>query len=217
MPTGPKNHLGYGVFTSSIMGGRTSAHRASWKLHRGDIPKGLFVLHKCDNPSCVNPRHLKLGTHLDNMADRLRAGNYPKGSRHHNSFLNEEKVLRIYLDPRTQPVIARELGINRSTVFLIKAGRAWPHVTGGVPSKFRRLLTDPNETMSEEFMITRPSGKTFKIRNLSQWCVKNQKLFFNNSRSVCPFVERIRSGLSGRYGYQGWRAKRTKPKSKTRK
>lgn len=58
------------------------ANRISWELHRGPIPDGLCVLHRCDNPSCVNPDHLFIGTQLDNIADRDRKGRQARGVRH---------------------------------------------------------------------------------------------------------------------------------------
>lgn len=70
--TGSKFPRGYGKFY--LGGQQTYAHRASYEAHNGRIADGLMVLHSCDTPGCVNPAHLRAGTHEDNMRDRQERG-----------------------------------------------------------------------------------------------------------------------------------------------
>ena len=70
---GNKSHNGYGRF--AVTRDKTvRAHRYSYKFFKGDIPEGLLVLHSCDNPACVNPKHLRLGTYKDNYEDSMARG-----------------------------------------------------------------------------------------------------------------------------------------------
>lgn len=73
------------------------AHRVSWVIHNGPIPKGLNVLHECDNPPCTRPSHLFLGTHADNMRDMFskKRCSRTRGEKHHASKLTKTKVLEI--------------------------------------------------------------------------------------------------------------------------
>ena len=76
MWTGSRGGDGYGLFNS---GGRLySAHRLAYQLAVGTIPTGLVIMHECDNRACVNPAHLKPGTHAENMQDKVAKGRVPK-------------------------------------------------------------------------------------------------------------------------------------------
>jgi hypothetical protein len=80
--TANKNNKGYGMIYWEKHMKKMLAHRAMWEMTNGEIPAGLHVLHRCDNPSCVNPDHLFLGTHRENMQDKLAKGRaYPEGWR----------------------------------------------------------------------------------------------------------------------------------------
>lgn len=97
--TASTNGFGYGLIQRGARGeGNERAHRASWQLHCGAIPDGLCVLHRCDNPPCVNPQHLFLGTKLVNNHDMMAKGRYrpdsslPRGEAHHYSKLTADSV-----------------------------------------------------------------------------------------------------------------------------
>lgn len=106
-------------------------HRVSFELHCGPIPKGLHVLHRCDNASCVNPDHLFLGTHAENMADRDAKGRQARqtGSTNALAKLNEADVLKIRAAKgRLQRELAAEYGVSRGHISFIRTGQKWKHL-----------------------------------------------------------------------------------------
>ena len=129
--TGSRKPSGYGGF--ALRGQWEAAHRASWKIHRGDIPDGLHVLHRCDNRRCVNPSHLFLGTHEDNMADCVAKGRTVRGERKPSAKLTEDDVraIRSAYVPWKNGVyrLAAEYGVSPGTVTAIVKRRKWAHVS----------------------------------------------------------------------------------------
>jgi hypothetical protein len=116
--TGSRKPDGYGSLTLDRK--LRSAHRVSWELSNGPIPEGLCVLHRCDNPPCVNPEHLFLGTHSDNALDKVKKG---RGTRGKN--LTDSIVMAIRADPRNQRAIAAQYGCHQTTVSAIKRGKGY--------------------------------------------------------------------------------------------
>ena len=120
---------GYGVF--GIESGKPiGAHRYSYALHYGAFKKSLFVLHKCDNPKCVNPDHLFLGTHQDNMDDMVRKGrqNSLKGEDSPACKITKEIALNILNSELSHSKTAEKYGVSKSSVAAIKAKRMWRHL-----------------------------------------------------------------------------------------
>jgi len=122
-------NFGHGRFSINRHRG-TTAHRYGWILAHGDIPEGKFVCHKCDNPSCVNPDHLFLGTHKDNMQDMVKKNrcNKPIGDKHHNSKVNPDIVRHIRKKEMQQRAYAKLYGLCQRTVAEIQKKLTWKHV-----------------------------------------------------------------------------------------
>lgn len=137
---------GYGRFQLSKRVSRT-AHRVAWQMANGPICDDLCVLHKCDNPSCVNVSHLFLGSRLDNNQDRQRKGRnglvrmfgdanpariHPdkvrRGEAHGNSTITEEIVRRVRAGAGTNRAVAAELGLSEAHVSKIRSRKLWAHV-----------------------------------------------------------------------------------------
>ena len=118
---------GYGAFCFED---EQLAHRVAWRLYRGSIPEGMFVLHRCDVPACVNPDHLFLGDQTENMADKVRKGRQSKGAGTGSAKIVEDKVAAIIADGRKQKEIASEYGVSQSTVSAIKRRKTWKYLAG---------------------------------------------------------------------------------------
>lgn len=95
----------------------------------------MFVLHRCNNPKCVNPNHLRLGTHLDNMQDRLEAGHYVKGRAHFNAKITEDIARAILRDTRREKDVAAAHGVSRHIVGSIRRREAWCHIENGLTNR----------------------------------------------------------------------------------
>lgn len=112
----------------------TIAHRYSWILNVGIIPDGLWVLHHCDNPLCVNPAHLFLGNHVDNVTDMVRKGRQVKGERAKFTKLSEWQVLEIRRRYRPKGgndsgrSLAKEFGVKPDTIIDIVNRHTWKHL-----------------------------------------------------------------------------------------
>jgi hypothetical protein len=135
--TGARNvrRMGYGA--TSLGGKNTPAHRASWRLTNGEIPSGMFVCHRCDNPPCVRPDHLFLGTHGENMRDMMSKNRYakhrdlPRGEAHPGAVWTEAMVRaareRVRAGERHADV-AKDMGVSKSVVTAAVARKTWRHV-----------------------------------------------------------------------------------------
>jgi hypothetical protein len=130
--TAARNRAGYGLV--GVNRKSHLAHRIMYEVTHGQLLSGEAVCHSCDNPWCVNPAHLWLGSVADNNADRHRKGKsrggVNKGTRNPMAKLTPTKVKRIVASTDTLETIAKHYGIKFQTVSDIKRGRIWSHVTG---------------------------------------------------------------------------------------
>lgn len=105
------------------------AHRASWAIHYGEIPAGMWVLHKCDNRRCVNPKHLFVGTRYDNIADCVSKRRHNHGERCNLTKLTLRQVREIKISYESGSYTQRELGkkfnVDQSSIHRIVRGQSW--------------------------------------------------------------------------------------------
>ena len=129
--TAYKDPNGYGRFRFD--GQMRQAHRWSYQQHVGEIPANMCVCHQCDNPRCVNPEHLFLGTHQENMRDMMAKGRHRRSDSAGLRKLCESDVraVKAMLPKHGRGVcafLARWFGVSRKTISYIKRGKLWSHV-----------------------------------------------------------------------------------------
>ncbi len=131
-----KRDFGYGAF--SLHGGfPIKAHRYSYELFNGKIPKGMHVLHKCDNPPCVAPEHLYLGTDKENSSDRIKRNRHSPppvrfGEKNNKSKLTDNDViniLKLFNSGVSAYKVSKIYNMDKSTIQDIKSGKNWKHIS----------------------------------------------------------------------------------------
>lgn len=128
---------GYGQIGTGSKSSHAYAHRVSYEIEYGAIPYGKHVLHQCDNPSCVRPDHLFIGTHADNMADMTNKGRGKqiaagrKGEENGNHRLTSDQVIEIKTGLRnglSGRGLARKYGVSKTLIYYIRQGKTWAHI-----------------------------------------------------------------------------------------
>jgi hypothetical protein len=114
---------GYGRF--NYRGRSTKAHRVAWFLRHGFVSSDKHICHRCDNPPCCNPDHLRLGTNGDNVTECNQKGRQTRGERTGTSKLTEKAVREIRASLEFQRVLARRYRVSQQNISLIQCGKAW--------------------------------------------------------------------------------------------
>lgn len=175
--TGLKNKRGYGA--TSFDSVWISAHRLAFYFEHGEIPKGMCVCHKCDNPACCNPKHLFLGTRVENVSDMVSKERQARGMKHHSAKITEQQVLemrRLYLETKVPVrIIAERFRVKRQTASRAILGKTWRHLKGAIcVVKHRGAKLNENEVIEIR-----------KLRETTELTIKQIAERFHISKSGC--------------------------------
>lgn len=125
---------GYG---RTSIGGHYAAHRCAYEAQYGPIPSGLVVMHICDNPPCINPSHLKLGSDVDNKRDakskgrltwKKRRAGVVIGERHGRAKLTQAEAMEVKYGGGSLKELSEKFSVTKTTIRGIRSGRIWAHI-----------------------------------------------------------------------------------------
>ena len=179
-------YKGYGSFYNGKK--MEKAHRFMWKLINGDLKLGLCVLHKCDNPSCVNPTHLFSGTNLDNIKDKIKKNRQTNGEQIALSKLNKESVRLIHNlleNGISQRIIAKQFNVSHSTIGSIGRRITWKqeHLN------FKNRITDKKGINNPAAKIDNVIANKIK-KDLNNYSRKEIQVKYNLSKSIIGRIAR---------------------------
>jgi len=202
--TANKNNKGYGLFRPGGSAPKRLAHRLSYEDAFGPITAGALVLHECDNPSCVNPRHLRLGGHKENVADMDARGrrvvNPMKGELNANAKTTAEEVdaiRRAYLSATPIEEIKAAFGVTQSHLQDIVCGRSWKHLlgVGGSPS-LADLKRENRRRMANNALLTPDQVSVIKRSLANGGRIYQIAAQFNVSRTTIADIKAGRTWRS---------------------
>lgn len=121
-----QDHGGYG----EVRIGTTAeaSHRIAYRIATGDIPAGMVIRHNCDNRLCCNPAHLLIGTHADNVADRVERDRSARGERSGRAKLTDEQVIHMRESPLSNLYFSKRYKLDIKTISDARSGKTWTHI-----------------------------------------------------------------------------------------
>lgn len=160
-----KDELGYGQFQFSYLGKKFNyrANRVAFELSNFQIPDGLVICHKCDNPKCVNPNHLFMGTHKDNSDDKVNKNRHAKAETSGRSKLNWKivnEIRKIYPINKNTSEISKKYNIDSSTIMNILKGKSW------VDENYIPIQIGKNFKKGHTYSMTISAEKVIEIKKL---------------------------------------------------
>jgi hypothetical protein len=170
--TASKNNAGYGMIWSPEYDRKVLAHRFVYEHHHGRIPDGGLILHSCDNPACVNPDHLRLGDHKENVADMDKRGRRVVGVRrgedNAQTTMSDFAVTNIrlyYVNGASVSAITSHFGISDAAFRDYVSGRSFAHILGknGCPT-LEQLKAEAARRMRSNARLTREDAETIRKR-----------------------------------------------------